>query len=284
MKQKSIMAAAIVLWPVSAFAWGQEGHSIVAEIAQRHLAREAPAVMSRVQSVLEPGTSLASIASWADAYRDEDSGTFNWHFADIPIGNDRYDAMVECMRTNKGDCIVAELDRLRNDIRCKKGDEQRMALMFAVHFIGDIHQPLHTVADAVGGNTIDVVAFMHGARCKIDCRMSKVDTNLHVVWDTTLITMTTWDWGSYVTRLERGWLAGPGARIPGIDGGRPDQWADATRKVAQDVWRLTPSHRILDETYYETVLPVLDQQLGLAGLRLARFLEDAFGSDLCPVP
>jgi nuclease S1 len=114
--------------------------------------------------------------------------------------------------------------------------------------------------------------------------MSKVDTNLHVVWDTTLITMTTWDWGSYVTRLERGWLAGPGARTPGIEGGRPDQWADATHKVAQDVWRLTPPHRILDETYYETVLPVLDQQLGLAGLRLARFLEDALGSDLCPVP
>jgi S1/P1 nuclease len=124
MKQKSILAAAIMLWPVSAFAWGQEGHSIVAEIAQRHLAREAPAVMSRVQSVLEPGTSLASIASWADAYRDEDPGTFNWHFADVPIGNDRYDAMAECMRTNKGDCIVAELDRLRNDVRCKKGDEQ----------------------------------------------------------------------------------------------------------------------------------------------------------------
>jgi hypothetical protein len=138
MKQKSIMAAAIVLWPVSAFAWGQEGHSIVAEIAQRHLAREAPAVMSRVQSVLEPGTSLASIASWADAYRDEDPGTFNWHFADIPIGNDRYNAMVEWMRTNKGDCIVAELDRLRNDIRCKKGDEQRMALMFAVHSTGPV--------------------------------------------------------------------------------------------------------------------------------------------------
>jgi len=64
MKQKSIIAAAIVLWPVSAFAWGQEGHSIVAEIAQRHLARDAPAVMSRIVSVLEPGTSLASIASW----------------------------------------------------------------------------------------------------------------------------------------------------------------------------------------------------------------------------
>jgi S1/P1 Nuclease len=282
--KRSVLAAAIVLWPFAAFAWGQEGHSIIAEIAQRRLTREAPAIMSRIHNILEPGASLASIASWADTYRDEDPGTYNWHFADIPIKDDSYDAARDCKRTSKGDCIVAELDRLRNDVRCKKGEEQKMALMFAVHFIGDIHQPLHTVLDELGGNTIDVTAFMHGARCKIDCRMTPVGANLHFVWDTTLITMTTWDWGSYVTRLERGWLAGPDAHSPGIDAGTPDQWANATHKVAQDVWKLTPSYRILDEPYYDTVLPVLDQQLGLAALRLARFLKEAFGSDQCPVP
>ncbi len=68
--KRSVLAAAIVLWPIAAFAWGQEGHSIIAEIAQRRLTREAPAIMSRIQNILEPGASLASIASWADTYRD----------------------------------------------------------------------------------------------------------------------------------------------------------------------------------------------------------------------
>jgi S1/P1 Nuclease len=96
--------------------------------------------------------------------------------------------------------------------------------------------------------------------------------------------MTTWDWGSYVTWLEHGWLAGTDAQSPGIDAGTPDEWANATHKVAQDVWKPTPSYRILDEPYYDTILPVLDRQLGLAALRLARFLKEAFSSDKCPVP
>src|SRR5215471_3597158 len=215
-------AAAIALAPMSASAWGPEGHSIVAEIAQRRIAHETPAVMDKIQKILGPGASLASIASWADDYRDEDQATSNWHFVDIPIASSVYDPTSQCKATPKGDCIIAELDRLRSgELRCKKGDEQKKALMFAVHFLGDIHQPLHTVHENSGGNTIDVLVFMHGARCKKDCRISPTATNLHAAWDVNLITMTVWDWGAYVTRLEKGWLAGAEAKKPGIDGGTP---------------------------------------------------------------
>ena len=66
--------------------------------------------------------------------------------------------------------------------------------------------------------------------------------------------------------------------------GTPLQWALETHKVAQAIWPLTPANRILDETYYDKVLPTLDRQLGLAGLRLTRFLTDGLGAGQCPAP
>jgi S1/P1 Nuclease len=229
-------ATAVVLAPANALAWGQEGHSIIAEVAQHRLTQTRPEIMTKIAGILGPGVSLASIASWADTYRDDAPETYNWHFVDIPINVGSYDAAKYCARTEKGDCIIAELERLKNDVRCKKDEEQKKALMFAVHLVGDVHQPLHTVLEEQGGNTIDVLAFMHGARCKRDCRMSPIGTNLHAAWDSTLIQMTTWDWGSYVTRLEAGWLKSPAARRSGIDAVDLVKWAEETHKVAHDVW------------------------------------------------
>jgi len=153
-----------------------------------------------------------------------------------------------------------------------------------VHFVGDIHQPLHTVDDKLGGNQVDVVVFMHGARCKNDCRMTRSNNNLHAVWDSVLIQMTTWDWGAYVTRLENGWLKKLDAQKRGAEAINVLQWAEDTHEVAKQVWKLSFAKGVLDEPYYETVLPLLDQQLGLATLRLTAFLKEAFSSDHCPVP
>jgi hypothetical protein len=64
-----------------ALAWGSEGHSVIAEIAQRRLSPDASAAVAQV---LGQSHSLASIASWADDVRDDRPETYNWHFVDIP--------------------------------------------------------------------------------------------------------------------------------------------------------------------------------------------------------
>jgi hypothetical protein len=69
-----------------ALAWGQEGHSIIAELAQHRLRPRAAAKVSRL---LGPGHSLASIGSCADDVRDQRPETYNWHFVDIPSELDR---------------------------------------------------------------------------------------------------------------------------------------------------------------------------------------------------
>jgi hypothetical protein len=275
------LAALTSFIAVPAWAWGPEGHSIVAEIAQRRLTRDAPAIMSKIQSILGPGVSMASIASWADDYRVDHPETEFWHFVDIPIKVNDYDPAKVCEASDEGDCIVAELDRLKREVRCAKGDQQQQALKFAIHFVGDIHQPLHTVAEEEGGLDLRVHVRMHG-ECK-NCPDLPVEDNLHVVWDSTLIKKTVRSWGSYVSRLEAGWLTSPDAQKPVIDD--PAQWAVETHKTAQKIWALTPRNRSripnLKDHYYVKVLPILDQQLGLAALRLTLFLTDALSSEDC---
>jgi hypothetical protein len=262
-----------------AFAWDQEGHSIVAEIAQRRL---SPAAADAVERVLGRGHSLASVASWADDVREIAPETYNWHFVDIPIASNQFDPASQCAPGPKGDCVVAELDRLRTELRCAADEQKLEALKFAVHFVGDVHQPLHTVLEERGGNDIAVVVNMNGLTCKRNCRPAPVDTNLHAAWDTNLITKTVWDWGAYVDRLEAGWLKSKETAEPGIDAGTPLDWALETHRAAQQVWALTPADKVWDDDYYRKVLPILDRQLGVAGLRLARFLNEAYGSAQCP--
>jgi len=276
------IAAVLALAPLhQASAWGQEGHSIVAEIAQRRL---SPAAADAVNRLLEKA-SMASIASWADDVRTSRRKTNNWHFADIPIAQDKFDRARDCKPDpDQGDCIVAELERLRNDLRCAPTDEaKREALQFAVHFLGDIHQPLHTVDEQGGGNGIDVLIFVRG-RTSDKGRLALESSNLHTVWDELLISRLEWAWGSYVARLEREWLKSSDATKPDIDGGTPTAWVEETHKKAQEIWAMTPSHHILDDDYLAKAKSILDRQLGVAGLRLARFLNEAYGSNQCPVP
>jgi hypothetical protein len=263
-----------------AFAWGPEGHSIVAEVAQHQL---SPQAMTMVERLLGRGRSLASIASWADDVRGERPENYKWHFVDIPLAVRKYDMNKYCKPSDTGDCAVKELERLKNDLRCASGESKVEALKFAVHFIGDLHQPLHTVAEAKGGNDVKVDVFMRGLKCTGTCTPTRVSTNLHAVWDEDLINNAVWNWGVYVDRLEAGWLQGDDAKKSGTDGGTPAEWAEETHAYAPIVWNARPADNVLDDRYFRDMLPILDRQLGVAGLRLAKFLNDAYGSEQCPL-
>jgi nuclease S1 len=281
MKTLALATALACCAVAEAVAWGPEGHSIVAEIAQRRLSPEAAA---QVEQLLGRGHSLASVASWADDAREERPETSNWHFVDIPLSAGKYDPAKVCKKSERGDCAVAEIERLKNDLRCASGEQKVEALKFAVHFIGDVHQPLHTVDELSGGNGVKVDIFMRGLTCTGTCKPERASTNLHAAWDYGLINKAVWAWGSYVDRLEAGWLKSDEATSEGIDGGTPDQWAEEAHRIARAVWNERPADDVLDDRYFRDVLPIMDRQLGVAGLRLARFLNVAYGSNACPVP
>ena len=276
-------AAALAVVAQAGHAYGQEGRSIVAEIAQRRLDPGAQAAIGRLLG----GGSMAAVSSWADDVRGARHETYDWHFVDIPLDDARYDAARDCPATSKGDCVVAELDRLRAAIACAPGaGERKEALEFAIHFVGDIHQPLHTVLEKLGGNGQPVAGLVHGATCSRNgCDLRQQYGNLHVLWDTGLIRLSYYAWGAYVDKLEAGPLKDPRVLELGKSTSVVD-WAQQTHAVARQIWNPeAPLDKdgalVIDDAYVHQAMPLLDEQLAVAGLRLARFLNDAYAGAAC---
>jgi hypothetical protein len=281
-----LFVALAVLAPTAALGWGQEGHSIIAEVAQREMNDVARTTVDRL---LGHG-SLASVASWADDIKfSTRPETKPWHFVNIPLGQPRFDPAVDCLDLDKskGDtCILAALAQLKTGLRCGRDDAaKRDALRFVVHLLGDLTQPLHTVKEGGGGNDLIVTLSFCGRK---DTACKHVPTvKFHELWDSTLITETFYDWGAYVERLyaKDGWLNSKEARASDVAGGSLQDWANATHAEAKVIWTdMLAPNSVVDQGYYDDALPILDRQLGLGGLRLARFLNEAYASNTCPAP
>lgn len=263
----------LVLGTSSACAWGGSGHAIIGEVAQRNL---APVAAAGVAELLGSGASLASIGSWADDERARDPSTARWHFVSIPLSAAEYDPLRDCVAETTGDCILAEIERERATVACETAPlaERQRALKFLVHFVGDLHQPLHTVLEARGGNQIAVTVV---TREKVNGD-DPFNTNLHAAWDGALIDKTVWSWGTYLERLE----TGPAEVNASLLQGTPVDWANESHAVAARIVANIPANFVLDDVYRVAALPDLDRQLTLGGLRLATVLNDAFEARLCP--
>ena len=132
-----------------------------------------------------------------------------------------------------------------------------------VHFVGDLSQPFHAMADARGGNDVPVSVF--GAT-----QCGEYPCNLHSVWDSELILHT----GLREHRYARDWRNDcqrpPEGRFRG-SGGVGQRFA----AIAKQAW-VQPQTNI-DDAYFLRERPVVDRQLALAGLRLARLLNEELG-------
>ena len=249
-----------------ALAWGPEGHSIIAEIAQRHL---TPAAAQQVRKILG-NASLASVASWADDYRALHPDTSRWHFVDIPLAAEDFDESRDCAPSSEGDCVLHALARNLQDLTAPGASPQlrEQALKFIVHFVGDVNQPLHTVGELQGYNLMQVCYFSSPA--KNDC----LPTNLHSVWDYGLIRSIFYSWGAYVDYLENDWI--PQQDIAALSAGAPVDWALEAHRAAREIAVANVAmNDALGADYLAIVRPTLDRQLAVGGLRLAAVLNQA---------
>ncbi len=249
-----------LLVPPSAWGWGREGHQIVATVAEDHL-DETTKVM--VQSLIG-NNHLYSIASWADGVRRDRPNTAPWHYVDIPLGS-TYDPNRDCPPMNS--CVVLKITDFLKILTDKQAshDDRAEALKFVVHFVGDIHQPMHAVGEAKGGNGVHV-KFFDSDRC------GSYECNLHGVWDSDLIEHTGLTREEYARHEEE--LIDT-EKLEALAGGTPEQWADESLKLAQAAW--VSDGTDLNEGYYEKQIKVVDKQLALAGLRLAKLLNESIG-------
>lgn len=260
-----LLLCGICLLPASLCAWGEKGHRIVALLAQERLTDEAKA---QVIELIGPD-GLVSVATWADAIRDEN--TEAWHYVDIPKKTDQYNSRRHCP---EGECVVAQVERFRSILAdATRGKEDRArALKFLVHFMGDLHQPLHCADNRDrGGNEVKVTFFDQKER---EVNGARYAWNLHAVWDAGLIEYTGMNEQQYVERLSA-WLK---SNDPvDLQRGTPETWAVECHEAAVKYAYAYPKDRKLGELYFRKALPVVDESLAKAGVRLARVLNETLG-------
>jgi S1/P1 Nuclease len=273
--------------PRTALAWGDDGHKVVALIAQSFLETD---VRKRVNALLAADTDsltahdIASAATWADKFRDSNIGgarqkTRQWHFVDIEISTP--DLNAACFNhppipsgtvASDGpadDCVIDKIEEFAAELANPTTDheEQVVALKFLLHFVGDLHQPLHSSDDHDrGGNDkkVSAAGFRAG--------------NLHHFWDTEFVNQLETDPKSIASDLI-GHISRD--QIKTWQAGSPSDWAKDSFKVAKDdAYGQLPEPGPrgtfrLPEEYVTTAVDDVAQQLSKAGVRLAFVLNNA---------
>lgn len=268
----ALLGLAVVASSSSLAAWGPQGHRLVARIAEGRL---TPVARQNVRWLLD-GVSLAEVASWADNKVDELRQTGPWHYVNIPNAASHYDRDRDCPRqpaTAAGsradrwrDCIVERLLYSEQQLTDKALDraERATALKFLVHFVGDIHQPFHALADERGGNDIPLT-FFGSANCGEGERPRPCQ--LHGIWDSALIGRRRLNDQRYLAALD-GVVQ---TRAKKGVGGTPAEWAGESHDIARSA--LLRANADVGETYYATYIGIVDERLAIAGLRLALVLN-----------
>lgn len=330
----SLSLCLLLLFPFETRAWGRKGHHVVARIAFLHLSEKSKTAITNLLQADQNDkehcaqqTSLASkfacISTWADAVR-RDPGftqTASNHFVNIPIfvpaAQRQYDASRDCASK---DCIIAAIESNRAILAdtTKSPAARAQALKFLVHFLGDLHQPLHNVMDKDldaanpenqgrfqnkgdrGGN-LKLVVWLGQAGNQFGC------WNLHAVWDDGLFDGISENDTALAQVLDAKLTK---QKIASLRKGTVVDWSNEGVKLAiSKVYKLpkrNPNDKAcevrsadgqsrecrtqacgdsevhyrytLDAKYRDKNVPVIKSQLSKAGIRLAAFLNTIFDS------
>ncbi len=236
-------------------AWYDFGHRVVARLAE---ARLTPIARAAVTDLLG-GQSLADAGGWADQVKGSRPETAGLHFVNIPLDADRYVPAVHCPG---GHCLLAAIERDRALLADPgaAAPERAEALRFLVHWLADLHQPLHVSDNGDRGGNDVTVRFMGRAR------------NLHQVWDGEILEAVQPDEASYLAHLTRRMRE---MNLPALERGTPIDWAMEGYQVARRHAYRLPASGEVGSDYVAANLPRVDRALIAAGVRLAWVLNAA---------
>jgi hypothetical protein len=265
---RRLFAVLLLLAPCPLFAWGNQGHRVTAAFAEEQL---PSGTLQKALQIL--GTAhLADVATDPDKWKSNPGEFRNaeWHFVDTPLGK-TYLAARDCPFS---DCVIDRVTQFANILKTETNAPRRKeALVYLIHFVGDIHQPLHCETGFLpggesdrGGNGITGIT-LNGQH--LNGKDDKND-NLHFLWDVSLIENAALSDEAYVKHLDE--------LLKTVDAdvakkGKPADWAREAHAIAEKVQ--LKSGTDVHSAYVNRNTPRVDLQLLRGGLRLARLIEEA---------
>lgn len=242
--------------PGFAAAWGRDGHTMIAAMAESRL---TTTTLLKTRAILG-GRPLAAVSVWADVVRRDRPATAPWHYVNIHINRDDM-SIWDCPNNDCVPMIISDHEALLRRGDSLFDDERREVLQYLIHFVGDQAQPLHNAnEDDQGGNDKKVVFFGR-------------ETNLHAVWDTGILR-------HHFSRLS---IGGPRLAAELNAEIRPEQirlWVQGT-----PIDWTNEAHRIaiefaypgwwpeMGDAYYEKNIGTVRVQLQKGAIRLAHILN-----------
>jgi hypothetical protein len=279
-KRAFILLAALIGFASPAHAYWEWGHETVASIAYRNVTPQVRVAVDRLlrnSQLLEtptcPARTIEQASVWADCVKTlgpRFSYAYNWHYQNVNICKP-FDLKSNCP---DGNCVSAQIDR---DVKLLKDRgvpvrERVMALAFLVHFVGDLHMPLHA------GDKGD----LGGNRARSNYGIYSTERlNLHTIWDGLLAERAI----STPPSLVRLYPAG---ERDAIWGGTTEDWSRESWQVARDTayanayggdpcGASVPPRGTLTPEAIDALVDPARRQIVRGGLRLARLLNETLG-------
>ena len=279
------LAMLIALFAASpAYSYWEYGHESVARIAWQQMLPDTRRAVARLLAqgrLLDtptcPVKTIEQASVWADCIKpfgDRFAYAYSWHYQNVDVCRP-FDLKGPC---KDGNCVSAQIERQARlladpDVPQR---EKLMALAFLIHFVGDLHQPMHAGDHAdLGGNKVAANYGLIGGR-----------TNLHSIWDGWLAerAITTPPGGplallAQVAPAERERIA-----AGSVEDWSREMWGKA-RKLAYDTLFGDPcgerpvTRPTLTEVQVQTLIPAVRENVTAGGIRLARLLDDALGPE-----
>ena len=236
--------------------WGQTGHRVIGEIATQYLNKKA---LKAVEKILH-GSSLAYVSTYPDEIKsDKHFKAYSpYHYINIPLEVD-----YEVSKSNEEGDLYKGIQKSIAVLKDKNASDQEkeFQLKLLVHFIGDLHQPMHIGREEDrGGNSIRLKWFGKS-------------TNLHRIWDSDLIeyfNMSYTEWSSNFPR--QNWKTQKELQATSVL-----DWVAESHELVETIYRATPENSSLGYEYTYDYKEVLRTQLLKGGIRLAGILNSIFG-------
>ncbi len=235
--------------------WGKNGHRATGKIAEKHLTRKAKKCIDKILK----GQSLAFVSTYADEIKSDKNFNkyYSWHYVNMDL-DETYE---EAEKNPKGD-LVTGINTCIKVLKDKKSteEEKNFHLKMLVHFVGDLHQPLHIGRkEDKGANDIQVQWFGKG-------------TNLHSVWDSKLID----DWEMSYIELADNADDLSKKQIQAIEKGTVVEWVNEVHKLTNKVYNSVKKGENLRYKYSYNHFGTVRSQLQRGGIRLAKILNEIY--------
>lgn len=238
--------------------WGRTGHRTIGKLAANHL---TPKAQAAVQQILG-NESLADVSSWADELRGQEKykSTSTWHFLNLPLGLN-YADFEKAVKEKKEESVYTAFMQTQATLKDKNASQESKAeaLKFLVHFVGDLHQPMHiSRAEDKGGNTIQL-------------NYEDKGTNLHSLWDTKMLEHQGLTYEQLASKYDnvsdkqiKQWQKDPLMK-----------WLWESYEISTELYAEVDAmgSRKIDDTYYQKHLPQIEVRIQQAGMRLAGVLN-----------